>query len=100
VHSEGDLCPGVVADVYGAAAVLDLTTGGTEAWVSDREAGFQEAFSPERVVVRLTGEQRDQSSRSEAKPSFAKEGPESGPDGVAFDENGLHFVADVSSGQK
>ena len=59
VNSEGDLCPGVVADVYGGTAVLDLTTGGTEAWATDLEAAFREVFSPERMVLRLSGERRD-----------------------------------------
>ena len=99
VHSEGDLCPGVVADVYGSAAVLDLTTGGTEAWATEIEAAFREVFSPERVVVRFTGERRDQGEK-EGGPKSKVQSPKSSAELAPFDECRLHFVADVSSGQK
>ena len=92
VNSEGDLCPGVVADIYGGTAVLDLTTAGTEACAEDLEAAFYEAFSPERLIVRRTGGQRDRSER----PGRA----EGRPDLVPFTEHGLRFLADVSGGQK
>jgi 23S rRNA (cytosine1962-C5)-methyltransferase len=122
VNSEGDLCPGVVADIYGHTLVLDLTTGGTEAWATELESAFEEVFSPKRVVLRLSGERRDagaggRKSAPHPTPSFAKasegrplpglssvargakeEGE--GDDRAPFDEYGLHFVADVSSGQK
>src|SRR5262249_42310251 len=35
IHSEGDLCPGVILDRYGETAVLDLLTGGVEKWEAD-----------------------------------------------------------------
>ena len=81
VNSEGDLCPGLVADVYGGTAVLDLTTGGTEAWAPELERAFREVFSPERMVLRLTGEGRDAERRAESPqaspglvPSASREG--------------------------
>jgi 23S rRNA (cytosine1962-C5)-methyltransferase len=121
VNSEGDLCAGVVADVYGQTAVLDLTTEGTEAWAAELEAAFRDVFSPSRVIVRFTGQRRDRSRPPSPRPSPAGRGS---PDGapvpkdslstregaegegaggsalVPFDENGLHFLADVSAGQK
>lgn len=99
VNSEGDLCPGVVADVYGGIAVLDLTTGGTEVWAPELEAAFRDVFSPERVFVRHTAEKRDR-SRPVERESLGNGTPSGLPDLVPFDEYGLHFVADVSSGQK
>ena len=48
VNSEGDLCPGVLLDVYGDTAVLELTTAGTEAWSAELER--QRARSFRRVV--------------------------------------------------
>jgi 23S rRNA (cytosine1962-C5)-methyltransferase len=117
VNSEGDLCPGVTADIYGGTAVLDLTTGGTESWAPELEAAFREVFSPKRVVVRRTGERRDRSGppsppsrlkreysgseHSSRLPLPGGEGRGEGrPDIVSFDESGLHFLADVSNGQK
>lgn len=111
LNSEGDLCPGVVADIYGGTAVLDLTTGGTEAWAAELEAAFREVFSPERVALRLSGGRRDagaegRKSAPHPTPSFAKAsdgrllpGGE-GADRVSFTEQGLHYLADVSGGQK
>ena len=101
VNSEGDLCPGVVADLYGRTAVLDLTTEGTEAWEADLEKAFREVFSPERVVVRRSARLYD-SGRAGRQPA-PDPGPlplKEGADRVSFDENGLHFLADVSAGQK
>ena len=100
VNSEGDLCPGVVADIYGGTAVLDLTTGGTVAWAPELEATFREVFSPEEVLVRLTGERRDRSLHRVERESLGSGLPSELPELVPFDECGLHFVADVSSGQK
>lgn len=92
LHSEGDRCPGVVGDLYGETAVLDLTTQGTEAWETGIEGAFREVFSPKRILVRRTGSERDRRA--------AAEKVEDAPDRVPFDENGLHFLADVSAGQK
>ncbi len=94
LNSEGDLCPGVLLDVYGETAVLELLTAGTEAWQADLDAMAREVFSPERLLVRETGSSRDQRR--------VLPGREAGGEGarVPFLENGLHFVADVGSGQK
>jgi len=59
VNSEGDLCPGVLLDVYGDAAVLELTTSGAEARRAELEAAAREVFAPGRLVVRETGSARD-----------------------------------------
>ena len=59
VNSEGDRCPGVLLDVYGETAVLELLTGGTERWRAELEAAAREAFAPPRLIVRETGSARD-----------------------------------------
>ena len=46
INSEGDLCPGVLLDVYGETAVLELLTEGTEAWATELEAAAREVFAP------------------------------------------------------
>ena len=93
VNSEGDLCPGVLLDVYGDVAVLELLTRGTEIWRPEIEAAVREVFAPKELVVRETGSARD-SGKSEIRT------PRSDRPLVPFLENGLHFLADVSGGQK
>jgi len=100
VNSEGDLCPGVLLDVYGETAVLELTTGGTERWRADLESAAREVFAPGRMVVRESGSDRDQGAkRPSPRPSLAGRGG-GDSDLVPFLENGLRFLADVGAGQK
>jgi 23S rRNA (cytosine1962-C5)-methyltransferase len=94
VHSEGDRCPGVLLDRYGETAVLELTTGGTEAWAADLESAARDVFAPGTLLVRRTGSSRDRGARLQP-PS-----PEDVSQRAAFAENGLRFLADVGRGQK
>jgi 23S rRNA (cytosine1962-C5)-methyltransferase len=94
VNSEGDLCPGVLLDLYGETAVLDLLTEGTERWRRWLEEAARDAFPGRRLIVRESGSERD---RGEApRPKEARDEATLAP----FAENGLRFLADVSSGQK
>jgi 23S rRNA (cytosine1962-C5)-methyltransferase len=93
LNSEGDLCPGVLLDLYGDTAVLELLTRGTEIWRPEIEAAAREVFAPSRLVVRETGSARD-SGKSEVRT------PKSELPSAPFLENGLHFLADISGGQK
>ncbi|HEY7370234.1 MAG TPA: class I SAM-dependent rRNA methyltransferase [Thermoanaerobaculia bacterium] len=100
VSSEGDLCPGVVMDVYGDTAVLELLTGGTEVWEKDLSAAAREVFSPRELLVRKSAARRD---RGEAEPPSEREepgDPAAVPARAAFLEAGLKFYADLSAGQK
>ena len=93
VNSEGDLCPGVLLDVYGETAVLELTTAGTEIWRAELEAAAREVFAPVKLIVRETGIRRDsgQSPIPDTKSEI---------DLAPFLENGLRYLADVGAGQK
>ncbi len=93
VNSEGDLCPGVLLDVFGDVAVMDLTTEGTVRWREDLESAARDVFAPRRLVVRETGAERDRGARVTART-------EREPELARFLENGLTFFADVSEGQK
>ena len=97
VNSEGDLCPGVLIDVYGDVAVLELLTEGTQAWRSELEAAMNEVFAPPRGIVRESGAARDRGGPPAASSPSGRGEP---PDRVPFLENGLAFLADVSGGQK
>ena len=99
LNSEGDLCPGVLFDVYGGVGVLELTTEGVEAWRPAVEAAVKEVFAPARLVVRQTGSSRDAGEGSPESRARAAQ-PSAESDLVRFVEHGLHFFADVSGGQK
>jgi 23S rRNA (cytosine1962-C5)-methyltransferase len=96
INSEGDLCPGVLMDIYGETAVLELLTEGTEKWEADLAAAAHDVFSPPRVLIRKSGSERDRGVP--AQPTTHNSQLTTSP--VPFTENGLRFFADVSSGQK
>jgi 23S rRNA (cytosine1962-C5)-methyltransferase len=82
LHAEGDHAPGVVADRYGDAHVLQLAAGGAARAKEAIVEGYREVFAPAELLVRVEGER-------------AEPGAE-----AAFLERGLRFVADLASGQK
>ena len=96
VNSEGDLCPGVLVDVFGDVAVMDLLTEGTTRWRAALETAARDVLEARRLIVRETGTERDRGSR----PRVTRENGAGAPELVEFLENGLRFAADVSSGQK
>jgi 23S rRNA (cytosine1962-C5)-methyltransferase len=96
INSEGDLCPGVLMDIYGETAVLETLTEGTEKWEADLAGAARDVFSPPEIVVRRTGVDRDAGSRLGSRIRD----PESKTEMAPFTENGLRFFADISSGQK
>jgi len=113
VHSEGDRCPGVILDVYGETAVLELLTQGTETWAAELEKAAREVFAPGELLVKKSGALRDRGKPpltlpsplgggrgDSALPARAGRGEEGETRRVPFTENGLHFLADVGSGQK
>jgi 23S rRNA (cytosine1962-C5)-methyltransferase len=98
VNSEGDACPGVLLDVYGETAVLELLTEGTEAWAPSLETAAREVFAPGELVVKRSGRTRDRAGSRPLTRPFP--GGTSEAFRVPFLENGLRFVADVGAGQK
>ena len=84
LHSEGDRAPGIVADRYGDVDVLLFTATAAAPWRTTVEGAYREAFAPKTLVVRAEGEA----------------GPAREPSESRFLEHGLHFVADLASGQK
>lgn len=95
LHSEGDLCPGVILDLFGDTALLDLLTEGTERWRPSLEAAAHSVFSPARLEVRTTGAARDRGQTRPPHVATTEKGSS-----VPFLENGLRFTADLASGQK
>lgn len=96
LNSEGDFCPGVLLDLYGEDAVLELLTEGTEVWRQDLEAAAREVFAPRRLFTRMTGAERDLGGVGRGSGVS----PDGGPSRAPFMESGLRFFADLSDGQK
>jgi 23S rRNA (cytosine1962-C5)-methyltransferase len=98
VNSEGDLCPGVLLDVYGDAAVLELLTEGTEKRRGEIQDAARSVIGARRLVVRESGARRDRGMKGPA-PRPSPRGGE-GADLAPFLEKGVRFFADLASGQK
>jgi 23S rRNA (cytosine1962-C5)-methyltransferase len=104
VHAEGDGLPGLVVDVYGSVAVIQCHSAGmwrvreivAQALMSGLVPGVEETVY-RRVEMQMDAEARDGES-SEAGTLSAPI-PEAAKV-VAFSENGLRFLADVTGGQK
>ncbi len=98
VNSEGDLCPGVLLDVYGDTAVLELLTEGTEKQRAALEEAARAVVGGRRLVVRESGAERDRGRCGPSPRPSPRRGE--GEDLASFLENGLRFFADLSAGQK
>jgi 23S rRNA (cytosine1962-C5)-methyltransferase len=103
VNAEGDGLPGLIVDVYGPVAVIQCHSAGmwrlrevvSEALLSGAVPGLTESVY--RRVEAQIEEDADESSAGED----ALEGVVPEPAKVvAFSENGLRFLADVTAGQK
>jgi len=100
VNSEGDACPGVLLDVYGETAVLELLTEGTESWAPALESAVREVFAPAELLVKRSGASRDRKQKHSPPGAGRGEGEGGEARRVPFLENGLRFAADVGAGQK
>jgi 23S rRNA (cytosine1962-C5)-methyltransferase len=96
LNSEGDLCPGVLLDIYGDTAVLELLTEGVEKWEAGLTDAVNEVFRPANLVTRKSGSDRDRGSTAQ----LTTHNSQLTIPPVPFTENGLRFSADVSLGQK
>jgi 23S rRNA (cytosine1962-C5)-methyltransferase len=97
VNAEGDFLPGLVADRYGRALVVQATTEGTERarplWLPPLLAAF-----PEATVL----QKNDLPSRKAEGLPLDDEllAGDTSPRRAEFRERGLAFVAEISAGQK
>ncbi|QJA05613.1 class I SAM-dependent rRNA methyltransferase [Thermosulfurimonas marina] len=96
VHAEGDGLPGLTVDVYGRAAVVQISTAGMERVREEVLWALKEVLAPEAVILR-----NDLPVRKEEGLSLYTEvayGRLSGPLEVRLD--GLRFLVDPLRGQK
>ena len=99
VHAEGDLLPGVIIDVYGAVAVVQLLIKGSERVLPHlltalQELGWEQVYLKNKEAPhRLENVRRSNGWLS--PPPAADE-----PLPVAIQEHGLRFAVDYAGGQK
>lgn len=96
INGEGDYCPGLIADRYKDAVVLQLQTAGTikaEKQIAEglTAAGAALGFSPE-IVVRKKGANSEDGDEAGAEEAASKI--------VEIRENGISYEADLIAGQK
>ena len=96
VHAESDGLPGVIADRYGDAVVVQLLSAGAEAWRDAIAAALRHATGAGCVFERSDADVRT----LEGLP--ARSGPIIGtlPEAVEIIEGGLRYQVDVRHGQK
>lgn len=96
VHGEGDFLPGLVVDVYGDYAVLQISTAGIESLKSLLIEALQSVISFKGIVVR-----NDIGIRAkEGLPVGEFEVIGDVPELVEVRENGIKFAIDLRKGQK
>lgn len=96
VFGEADGIPGLVVDRYRNVFVIQISTAGMDNLRAEIVAAIKEVFSPECIYERSDINVRKEEGLKEQVGLLDGELPEV----VAFNENGLNFVADVVNGQK
>lgn len=98
VHGEGDELPGLVIDLYGETAVVQGHSHGM--WrlkeSIDELLRAEQQLKIKQVVFRRVEAQLDLDEEGKQPEMLVPEPPQV----VAFSENGLRFIADVTNGQK
>jgi 23S rRNA (cytosine1962-C5)-methyltransferase len=103
VNAEGDGLPGLVIDLYGPVAVIQCHSAGMWRLRETIAQTLLSGIAPglEEAVYRRVEAQMESDSEEEAQTESALEGVVPEPAKVvAFSENGLRFLADVTAGQK
>jgi 23S rRNA (cytosine1962-C5)-methyltransferase len=100
VHGENDGLPGLVVDRYDQTYILKLYTAAWIPHLSELLEALLRQISLRRLVLRLSRDVAAQSTFLYGLHAgeILYGPPLSGP--VSFQENGLHFLADVVAGQK
>jgi len=91
IHAEGDGMPGVVLDVYGNAAALQLRTKGAVGLLEDIGAFLREEMEIEHLFL-----QTDRRGKEDADGKWVFGGAQE----VEVMENGIRFLVNIADGQK
>lgn len=98
-HGENDGLPGLILDRYAGTLVLKLYTAAWLPHLRDVLAALQSVHSPERLVLRISRSVEALAASYSLHDGLTLMGDDPGGP-VAFEENGLHFAADVKRGHK
>jgi 23S rRNA (cytosine1962-C5)-methyltransferase len=94
-HAEGDGLPGLVADRFGAAVVLQVTTAGMERLTPDLLTAVETVLGPETIVLRNDAPSRAlEGLGTEIRVVKGSEAR------LRLEENGAVYFAEPASGQK
>jgi len=97
INGEGDLLPGINADVYASAVVLQCLTAGAAKLKPLVIEALSATLAPAFIYERSTGTVRHEEGLAPEEGVVAGEVP-AGP--VPIRENGLRFLVDLRGGQK
>jgi len=97
VNAEGDGFPGLIADVYGSALVVSITTAGMEKQKSHILDSLVSQLKPARIYEQSQGRSRTLEGLEERK-GFVYGDNQPAP--VQIKENGFQFEVDFIGGQK
>lgn len=96
VHSEGDLCPGLVVDRYGESLVAQMTTAGIESCKQEIVDSLVSLTGAKSVVLRNDGAVREfENLERYREAAFGLQ-----PQTLRLVENGLNFEIDSETSQK
>jgi 23S rRNA (cytosine1962-C5)-methyltransferase len=95
-HAEADGLPGLVIDRYGAVVVAQANSAGMDQLTEPLLEAIETVLAPDVIVLRNDSAAREQEglSRDVRIAKGAMDGP------IEVRENGIRFLADLSSGQK
>ena len=96
VFGDSDLLPGVVVDRYGDYLVLQLNNSGIERYEAELIEAMRQALQPSGILLRADSRSR----REQGLPNRVEVVFGEVPDELPLEENGVHFLAPVASGQK
>lgn len=96
IHAEGDGLPGLSVDRLGDILVVQITTAGMEAKTDYIIGALEAVCAPAHIVLR-----NDTPARAlEGLESYVRAAKGEMPASAPIIENGVHYFADVSGGQK
>lgn len=95
-HAEADGLPGLIIDRYGDCLAVQLNSAGMDRLRNEIIAALQDVLQPATIVLRNDGGSR----ALEGLPAEVTVARGAMPEALWLQENGLHFVADMASGQK